>query len=204
MILYRETNLFVSQHADGVLGLSPKEHRFTNFINHLLKNSLINQKIFSLCLGNNGGSFTLGGINNTLHSRDNQIEYINYKSDDLYKIYLLNIFVGSVEFQINTNVYAGLDTGTTNSYFPRLIFESFFIKLKELCSSPNYCLGDILKVNEEICFYLKNGVSQEIFYKSMPIFIFNFQNINYEWMPSSYLFNKVENNEYCLNIQNWE
>ncbi|MFM7858413.1 MAG: hypothetical protein ACKO96_42465, partial [Flammeovirgaceae bacterium] len=53
--LLRETNLLLTQLADGVLGLSHKEHRFSNFITHLRANSLITRNLFSLCLSSNTG-----------------------------------------------------------------------------------------------------------------------------------------------------
>ena len=194
--------MFVSQNADGVLGLSPKEQRFSSLINHLLKNSIINNKIFSLCLGNNGGSFTLGGVNNSLHKKNQEIDYIDYKADELYKIMLKTMHIGELHF--NIKIYAALDTGSTNTFFPKQIFDMFFLKLKEICSSPIYCIGDILKINDEICFYIQKTVSQKSFYYSMPNIVFIFEKMRYEWKPESYLHNKDGKNEYCLNIMRWE
>ena len=199
--LFRETNLFVSQTADGVIGLSPKEKRFSGFMNHLLNNAVIKQNVFSLCLGQNGGVFSLGGIDSTLHDREQKVQFLNYKVDELYKLELESLFVGDV--RISAKVPAGLDTGTTNTYFPKEIFESFYVKLKEICSSPNFCFGDILKLNDEICFYKKKGISKENFFNSMPKFTFNFkENVSYTWQPESYLYEKDD--EFCLSVHKWE
>ena len=170
---------------------------------HLLENSVITRKIFSLCLGFNGGMFNLGAVNSTKHFQNNEIRYLDYIADELYKVKLKEIVVG--EYSVKANVLSGLDTGTTNTYFPRAIFEEFFKMLKETCSQQNACFGDILKVNDEICIYKKKGVTQNDFYYSMPIFSFIFHgNFTYEWKALSYLYKGKGLQEFCMNIHQWE
>lgn len=199
--LLRETNLLLTQLADGVLGLSPKEHRFSNFISHLRNNSLISRNLFTLCLSSNSGLITIGGVNNSLHYDNHEIGYLDYKADNLYKIQLRELIFA--DFKIKTSIYGGLDTGSTNTFFPRDMFEEFFIKLKEYCSSPLVCFAEILKINEEICFIKKKGISLEGFYSSMPIFEFKFKDFSIKWEPKSYLYDNKED-EFCLGIHKWE
>jgi hypothetical protein len=132
---------------------------------------------------------------------DEQIGYINYKADNLYKIKLKELTFS--DHKINANLYGGLDTGSTVTFFPKEIFDEFYVKLKEYCSSPYVCYGDILKINEEICFIKKKGVTLDNLYKSMPILDFNFNNFTVMWEPNSYL-NDNNKDEYCLGIHKWE
>lgn len=200
-----ETNLFLSQDADGLLGLSPKEHRFSGFISHLLNNSIIEKRVFSLCIGLNGGMFTIGGVNKTLHF-EKEIKYVDYKTEDLYKIHLNSIILESNEFAVKVDTYAGLDTGTTNTYFPVKLYENIYSKIKEYCSYPDRCLGNMLKINNEICFYKKKSMDLGKFYESMPVIKFNLQNnLEIEWNARSYLHSSIkEKNEYCLSFHKWE
>jgi hypothetical protein len=199
--LLRETNLFLTQIADGVLGLSPKEHRFSNFISHLRNNSFISKNLFGLCLSANSGLLTLGGYNKSIHLEDQKIGFTNYKSDNLYKIELKKLTFA--DQKIDAKIFGGLDTGSTTTYFPKEMFDEFYVKLKEHCSSPFVCYGDILTINEEICLIKKKEVTLQKLYKSMPIFEFKFNEFTVKWEPKSYL-NDNNKEEYCLGIHKWE
>lgn len=157
--------------------------------------------MFSLCLAPNSGVINLGGFNNSLHNNDENIEYIEYKAEDLYKIELNELRFG--EYIIISKVYGGLDTGSTNTYFTKEIFDEFYLKLKEYCSSPDVCLGDILKINDEICFIKKKAISLNEFYDSMPDLHFFLKKFTLTWKSNSYLYNNKDE-EFCLSIHKWE
>lgn len=62
----RETHLFYSQEADGILGLSmdisgSNSNKFTPIYKVMHERGLIDKLMFTLCLGNNGGYFQMGG-----------------------------------------------------------------------------------------------------------------------------------------------
>ena len=119
--LLRETNLFLTQLADGVLGLSPKEHRFSNFISHLRNNSFISKNLFSLCLSANSRQFTLGGYNKSIHLEDQKIWYTNYKSDKFYKIELKELTF------VYSKIFGGVEIGSTKTYFAKEIFDEIYV-----------------------------------------------------------------------------
>lgn len=60
----RETNLFYTQAADGILGMARgggSSNLFTPIYDVLYNAGLIEKRVFSLCMGKNGGYFQLGG-----------------------------------------------------------------------------------------------------------------------------------------------
>ncbi|XP_055388798.1 aspartic protease 5-like [Condylostylus longicornis] len=65
---HKETNLFVSQKASGILGVSyPKHGKQETLIDALFKSPDVDTKIFSICAAEEGGLMTIGGFNSTLH-----------------------------------------------------------------------------------------------------------------------------------------
>ena len=62
-----ETNLFYTQEADGILGLSATGRDRVKPIFDVLKDANITDKReFSLCLGTQGGRFSIGGYEESL------------------------------------------------------------------------------------------------------------------------------------------
>ena len=66
-----ETNLFVRQKADGIMGL---DNRGKSFVSLLFKNKVISKDLFSICLGDNDGYFSLGEIDTDYHKTN--ISYV--------------------------------------------------------------------------------------------------------------------------------
>ena len=56
-----------------------------NFFSILYRNNIIKDKIFSLCLSQDGGYFSLGEIDNKFHL-NNEIKYINISKPSYYYI----------------------------------------------------------------------------------------------------------------------
>lgn len=64
----RETALFVTQKASGILGVSfPKGGKQPTVMDQLLASPTVNSKVFSLCAAEDGGQLSVGGYNNTFH-----------------------------------------------------------------------------------------------------------------------------------------
>jgi hypothetical protein len=64
----RETDIFYTQKADGILGLSPggqniSPNLFTPIYDVIFQSGLSPNRMFTICLGKNGGYMQLGGYN---------------------------------------------------------------------------------------------------------------------------------------------
>jgi hypothetical protein len=174
----------------------------------LRKNKAIDQYVFSICMAPDGGYFSLGGINSTLH--DGQIKYIPLLTDMYHKVDLLNIKVdNNTAINISRSYYTIIDSGTTISYFPEPLVKSIMDKFNQFCAQPSKCLGDSHTTEIGECYKVKNGLSYDQFKESMPEITFSFRNnTEYTWSPEAYLFNNTRSTDsyqtYCTGFTGWK
>jgi hypothetical protein len=176
----------------------------------LYKNSVIPNNIFSLCFAPDGGYFSVGGLNRTLHTEE-EVKYIDYYDTNFYKVKLKDVIVNSVDFSVNENEYFTIiDSGTTLSYFPKKLYTEFEKQINVVCSEINRCLGDSFTAEVGICYKLKENVSVLQFVESMPTFSFIFENnTTYYWKPQNYLFNYTDSASndnrmtLCIGLTGW-
>eukprot|EP00968_Pinguiococcus_pyrenoidosus_P015149 scaffold1396_cov252-Pinguiococcus_pyrenoidosus.AAC.12 len=115
-----ETGLFISQLADGIMGMM---RRGSNLAIQLKDQGKIDAKGFSLCFRSGGGFMTLGGTDASHH-----VTPMQYASDRIengwYTVQVLEIRVGGAKVEIGNEVYNEgkgiiVDSGTTDTYLPR-------------------------------------------------------------------------------------
>lgn len=181
-----------------------------SFIPLLYKKGVINHKSFSLCLANNGGYFSVGGVNKTNHLED--IQYINFIKGSYYKVQLNNILINKNNIAIPKDPYFTIiDSGTTVSYFPNKIYNDLIKRTNEYCSKLNKCLGDNFTHKDfGSCYKVKDNISTTQFIESMPEYMFEFEDgVKYKWTADSYLFNITDPDShdprltYCLGYVGW-
>eukprot|EP00923_Selenidium_pygospionis_P054654 GHVN01095235.1.p1 GENE.GHVN01095235.1~~GHVN01095235.1.p1 ORF type:complete len:575 (-),score=65.09 GHVN01095235.1:281-1855(-) len=64
----RETKLFTTQKANGIMGVSyPKGGRQTTIMDVLFGDGAINTAVFAICLADDGGILSVGGFDSTIH-----------------------------------------------------------------------------------------------------------------------------------------
>eukprot|EP00923_Selenidium_pygospionis_P054655 GHVN01095237.1.p1 GENE.GHVN01095237.1~~GHVN01095237.1.p1 ORF type:complete len:324 (-),score=18.79 GHVN01095237.1:412-1383(-) len=64
----RETKLFTTQKANGIMGVSyPKGGRQTTIMDVLFGDGAINTAVFAICLADDGGLLSVGGFESTIH-----------------------------------------------------------------------------------------------------------------------------------------
>jgi hypothetical protein len=171
---------------------------------------VIPSNVFSLCFAPNGGYFSVGGINKTLHQEDN-VKYISYYDSSFYKVKLKDVIINSQDFLINQNDYFTIiDSGTTLSYFPRKLYNDVEKQINVVCSEINRCMGDSYTAEIGICFKLKENITVLQFIESMPTLTFVFENdVKYLWKPENYLFNYTDpaSNDkrltFCIGLTGW-
>ena len=195
----KETHLFRDQLADGIIGLSNSEY---NFVSVLKKNNIIKKNIFSICLSQFGGYFTIDDINKKYHLSKN-ILYTNIEWGSHFYIKVNSINVLNETIDISKRIF--IDSGTTYTYFPTNITNIIIKKIRNICNkeeNKNKCGIYERNKNYGACFYFNNN--DEILYAINNIFpniTFNINNdLEYIWIPKNYYYNfsSVENNSICL------
>ena len=186
-----ETHLFLTQKADGIMGLANNEK---NFISVMDKVGAIKENIFSLCLAQVGGYFSIGEINTTYHKE--KISYFNMeKNSFFYSLNVNNIFVNNKKLEkFKTNKFSFIiDSGTTISYFPDEIFNEIVNNVKVICNSFEDKKGcGKYQYDKDFgpCFSFENTIKLEnAIYHFWPNISFIFNDYIYKWTPDEYVFN---------------
>ena len=100
---------------------------------------IIDKRIFSLCLGKNGGFFGIGGFNTDKHLEP--IKWVamdkNYGSLN-YKFNIYGLMVGGHPLKGSTKFSIGfIDSGTTFSYLPKELYDSIIFHVDQFCQTAN-------------------------------------------------------------------
>ena len=191
----KETHLFKTRLADGIMGLSNSN---INFVSLLKDNGIIKNNIFSLCLAQNGGYFSIDEIQYKYHL-SSKINYFKIPNSEFYDLEISNITILNEVITVNTK--AIIDSGTTYTYFPSFYGNKITNKINEICNNEknkNKCGKYKELSNYGSCYSFNN--KKEIIYALDNIFpnitfIIN-GNIKYIWRPYDYYFNI--SNTICL------
>ena len=180
-----EENILYYQKADGILGLGNSNN---NIINHLYNKGKIPQKVFSLCLSPNGGHFSIGEINSSLHI-DN-IHYFQITSQNTYSISFTDVLINDNHF--DSHHYPALfDSGTTKTYFPYLLYQFILYTFNASVSNKvekddiyGYCIeyDSLDLLNNEV-----NSIWPEI--------MFSIEQYNYTWKAKDYSYIIVDSSK---------
>ena len=185
-----ETHLFVSQKADGIMGLN---NSGKSFVSLLFKSKAISKDLFTICFGQNDGYFSIGEIDTTFHKT--KIEYIPLV--DGGSNFFVNINYMKVGDKIvSTKKYKGfLDSGTTISYFPKDIYKSIINEFESICDKYNKKCG-IFKnmVNVGYCGFFDSIEDKEkALNEYWPNITIAFEGHTYVLTPKDYYYDYTEN-----------
>ena len=197
-----ETHLFVTQLADGIMGLN---NSGKSFVSILFKKNVIKKEIFSICLGQNDGYFSIGDIDTAYH-KSNVVFVPLIWGINNFLIKVFNMQVGDdIISTRNYNIF--VDSGTTISYFPKEIFDDMINNFNKYCEkNGNKCgkfenvrdIGYCMMFNSEKERY----ISLNNYWPNMTLFL---EGYNYTLTPNDYYFeyNDKEKNKIgaCLGFE---
>ena len=191
-----ENHLFLTQKADGIMGLANNDY---NFINVLQKTGAIDNSIFGLCFAQMGGYFSIGEINTTFHRQE--ITYLNMEKNSVfYSLSMNNIFINGIKLnKFKKGKYSLIiDSGTTISYFPDEIVNELVTNTKSICNSyvnKNGCGKYEYDRDFGPCFIFDSVEKMdEAIYQYWPNISFILDNYEYKWTPDEYIFNDTNRN----------
>jgi len=170
------TGLFITQLADGILGMSRSQHG--TFWYQMYKAGKIKKKVFSLCFsrqpvaerkGTGAGVMTMGGTDATLHR--SPMVFAHDKGSTFYTVHVEAVYLRSnggesASVDVNSNLDHSVhkidisektlngspiivDSGTTDTYFNRNIMEPFTAAWKAI-TGHDYDMSSIKLTHEQL------------------------------------------------------
>ena len=203
----KETGLFKTQYADGILGLDDQ----SEFINSLEQLNGNGQKVFSfgLCFHEHGGIMSID-----LRKRfepDDKIRMLNkdiseyqkplivpYDNSNMYfEIPLYGFSLGNDRINLDVPATMMIDSGTTFSHFPNIIMRQILRELNKWCSKSKDRCGKIPNAvfKEDSCLELRppdeNFKNDAELLDTFPDFhLYLGQRRSYRLRPKNYFYNE--------------
>ncbi|CAK74096.1 unnamed protein product (macronuclear) [Paramecium tetraurelia] len=206
----RETNLFKTQQANGIMGLSPKTNTslaFPNIVDdiHTQHNGM--NLFFAICIGRIDGYMTIGQYDYSRHQKNSAyytIQYMHTQNKPVYGVKISQIKVHNKTILAGADLQSGggsfIDSGSTlvNAHpdVTRALV-NFFV-----CESAN-CPQ--MQFNDDLACYVYNKTlhgSFEQFISFFPTYQFIMENnFIFDWTPRDYLTkDMVQHDAYCLPV----
>lgn len=162
-----ENRLFYTQRANGIMGLAPtypglgSPSSAPTFLQHLFRDKKhVDSAIFSLCLGTWGGKLTVGGYDSSSHIHNKmQVQrhcnrsapcevdgttWISMHTSQYYFVFPQGVMLDGVLVATGAPAFGStiIDSGTTYTYFPGIIYRALSAQLRTYCSVHDGCGAD--------------------------------------------------------------
>ena len=190
-----ETNDYLPNEADGVLGLNSEKN---SILELLLKEKKIKKNIFSICLNQkNGGYLSIGNIDNILEynkNKNERIKLINYIPYDIidngkYTLDIKSLYIEKNNIIQNDQSYKSIiNTMSVKTYFVKAIYKSLMNDILSFCQNKKWNCKDIQKIDKNR--FCSNFKSKQEIIKSInrywPSIIIDFNGYNHILKPENY------------------
>lgn len=183
----KETGLFKTQYADGILGLDND----SSFITSMEKSGSTNQQkktfSFGLCFHSSGGIMSID-LRNKFH-KDDKITMMTTNIENLHKPIVFKYNTSESYYEIPVNhfqvgnrivnvprINMMVDSGTTFTHFPTSYLKKILAALNSYCKTHNHQCGRIDNAffEEDTCLELKQPDAN---YKNIDALLNSFPNI---------------------------
>ncbi|CAE8601259.1 unnamed protein product [Polarella glacialis] len=144
-----ENNLFYTQRANGIMGLAPSSYHHPSQSTPTILDELFQDKksvdssVFSICLAQWGGLLTVGGYNTPHHlSREGAgIQWTSMQASRYYFVFPATLKVADMLVAADKGEFglSIIDTGTTLTYFPAIIYDTMVADLASYCLTHAGC-----------------------------------------------------------------
>ena len=201
----KETGLFKTQYADGILGLDDQ----SEFINSLEQLNGGGSKVFSfgLCFHEHGGIMSIDLRKK--YETDDKIRMLNkdiseyskplivpYDNSNMYyEIPLYGFSLGNDRVNLDVPATMMIDSGTTFSHFPNIIFHQILRELNKWCAKSPIRCGKIphATFKEDSCLELRppdeNFKDENALLATFPDFhLYLGQRRSYKLRPKNYFY----------------
>ena len=198
----KETLSFSTIKTDGILGLGNDD---SNFVSLAYKNNRLLSDVFSICLGQKDGYFSMGKIDSQFH-KSNFIQYINLiKNEEEYLFQIKTFKINEVE--INNFYLAKIDSSSTSTYIPKRIYTQIVPGIISYCNKvlDNTCtFRQINNMGYCIDLRTKKEVINLIF-RGLPDIEITVGDTLFTWKGSNYYLDMTNNDSgtyrICLGLQ---
>ena len=201
----KETGLFKTQYADGILGLDDNSEFISSM--EALNGGSTNVLSFGLCFHEHGGIMSIDLRKK--YEKDDKIRMLNkqineyqkpliipYDSSNMYyEIPLYSFSLGNDKINLDVPATIMIDSGTTFSHFPNLIMHQVLRELNKWCSKSLDRCGKIPKAvfKDDSCLELRppdeNYDNEDELLNSFPDFhLYLGQRRSYRLRPKNYFY----------------
>ncbi|CAJ1414346.1 unnamed protein product [Effrenium voratum] len=183
-----ETRLFVTQKANGIMGLAPGRRGAPTVLEEMFQDRThVNAATFAMCLARQGGLLTVGGFNESLNLEE--VRWIPMRVERFYGVSLSKIQVEGGEAITGGFGHTFVDSGTTYTYLPDQIYRRLKDSVKSACKN-----GACGQEAGSQCWRMTGSVS------SFPKLLLTLSDTVVSWGPSSYLYSRTSN-MHCLGFE---
>ena len=187
----KETNLFLTQEANGILGLGPvKRKNFKPIFYSYYEDGFIDKLQFSLLFGKNGGMIYFGGFDESLLVEPPQkILWMENINEENYMVKFDNYAVGETIIP-GLPMTAKIDSGVSMVYMTKKQLGMIDQTITNLCKQGDYkCFG---KKYSQGCykFIPTQEYSYLEFFLSYPVISFHVGGQRLKWFPNDYFYKK--------------
>ncbi|OMJ71268.1 hypothetical protein SteCoe_30569 [Stentor coeruleus] len=206
----KETYLFRTQQADGIMGFAQKKNNILTLVDVLYKDNKIDSNVFSICFGKEDGIMSIGGYNNSWHKGN--ISWTGYYDESFYAVKMDKLKLNETKIEVKSSDFSSqyttgtiIDSGTTFTYLSSKIYTALYKDFEKFCEEKGRCDGKTTDVYGEAhdCYMYDYEKYADIadFFATFPTIKLGIESIEVEWKAKYYLFAWPETPDiFCVGV----